>query len=198
MSLSSLTAQQLDALKEVANICVGASVSEIAELFQIHVEMSVPSVEVVNVTHLFEKIGDPNEEMYTIFLRYDGKLNGNTIFLFKKQDLNSLFGPIEKEQEMLEKLSSISMTSSNAFIESLSQLTEFTVKEDSSHVAFDLLGAIVQYGFLEYCFQHENILLIQNSFTLSDIPLTGHFIFFPSPDNLHYLLSQLGVLTDGD
>lgn len=193
MSFDSLNPYHLDVLKELTNISTGTSVSRLSEYIDEKIIMSVPSVEILKLEQVFRSLGDPEEEVYTVFSRFYGEIEGNSFFFFKKHDIEQLASSLKHKMDNLFLLTQISQITSDSFVESLTEFTQLKIEQEAPQITFDMLGAIIQQGLIEYSEIADEVILITNSFVLDKHSLEGHFLLFPNPAHLQTLFRKLGI-----
>mgnify|MGYP001062200821 CR=1 FL=1 len=198
MPFDSLNPYHLDVLKEITNISTGTSISKLSEYIDKRIFMSVPSIEIVRFEDVFRFIGDPEEEVYTVFSRFYGEIEGNSFFFFKKGDIEQLASTLKHKMDSFFLLTQISQITSDSFVESLTEFTNLKIEQEAPQITFDMLGAIIEQGLLEYSEIADEVIFITNSFSLDEHSLEGHFLLFPSPAHLHILFTKLGIPYDSN
>ncbi|PGK52442.1 hypothetical protein CN918_32165 [Priestia megaterium] len=193
MQFDSLNPYHLDVLKEITNISTGTSVSRLSEYIDEKIHMSVPSVEILKFEEVFRSIGDREEEVYTVFSRFYGEIEGNSFFFFKKEDIERLATTLKHKMDSFFLLTKISQITSDSFVEALTEFTELKIEQEAPQITFDMLGAIIEQGLIEYSELADEVIFITNSFSLDKHSLEGHFLLFPSPAHLQTLFNKLGI-----
>lgn len=83
MDYSNLSPVQLDALKEVSNIGAGNAATALSQLLSKKIDMTVPAVNIIRMSELFDEIGDEKLAVGVI-VRVLGDAPGNILFVFDK------------------------------------------------------------------------------------------------------------------
>jgi len=193
MSLDSLSAFQIDVLTEITNISAGTSISRLSDFLKQDIKMSVPAVKIVKMEDVFTELGNPEEEVYTIFSEFHKEIDGSTFFLFNKKDASKISCLLQSEEDELSILKRIGHIVSSSFVESLIQFSSLDIEQYPPHVTYDMLGAIIEHGILQYSHPSNKVFFIKNSFILNDFHLEGNFVFFPNPESLKTIFVKLGI-----
>jgi len=110
---------QSDYIKELFNVGMGAAASELSELINDEVFMSVPSFQLINWQQLTNTLGyQPNEAVTMVYVSMDGQLKGRGILIYPttaslelahrlSEDFSPLDDLTELEEEALSEISGI-------------------------------------------------------------------------------------------
>lgn len=200
MDYSKLSEMQLDAIKEVSNIGAGNAATALSQLLNRKVDMTVPSVKIINFTDIYSLM-DKEEEVAGVLVRVLGDTPGNILFVFEK---NVAFSIIEqltgmKEQEISEMGSSVLCEIGNivsaSYMNAIAKLTNLSIMPSVPAVAYDMIGAILSTTFVESVQYSEEILEIETTLKSEDTSnLGGYFYYVPMAGSLEKILNSIGVI----
>lgn len=200
MDYSKLSEMQLDAIKEVSNIGAGNAATALSQLLNRKVDMTVPSVKIINFTDIYSLM-DKEEEVAGVLVRVLGDTPGNILFVFEK---NVAFSIIEqltgmKEQEISEMGSSVLCEIGNivsaSYMNAIAKLTNLSIMPSVPAVAYDMIGAILSTTFVESVQYSEEILEIETTLKSEDASnLGGYFYYVPMAGSLEKILNSIGVI----
>lgn len=198
MDSSIFTPMELDALKEVSNVGAGNAATSLSMILGHKVDMSVPSVNMVKLTDIYELAGE--KEVYGIILRVIGDIQGNILIVFEKKlgdkIIEGLAGIREASFSELGNsvLSEIGNIMSAGYMNSISQFTGLSISPSVPAVSYDMLSAIVGTVFLESYQYDEYILDIETIFKdSSEIDFGINFYYIPVPGSLEKILKKIGL-----
>ena len=81
---SDLNAMHLDVLREIGNIGTGNAATSLASMLQKPVNISVPTINVLDYEKVAEELGGPETMIVGIMLTISGEVNGMMMFLLEK------------------------------------------------------------------------------------------------------------------
>ncbi|WP_035289803.1 chemotaxis protein CheC [Clostridium sp. KNHs214] len=198
MSYLDLNDLQLDALKEIVNIGTGNAATALAQLLNIKVNMSVPSINVIPFDEIFNDIGG-EEVVIGVLVRVLGDAPGNILFVMEKdvamKIINKLLDRNEKEiSEMGNSvLCEIGNIMCSAYMNSIAKFTNLVIMPSVPAVTYDMLGAILSTTFIESGQFNEYVLDIETLFSQNDEMINGHFYYIPMPGSLEKILNSIGI-----
>jgi chemotaxis protein CheC len=191
-----------DALNELGNIASCHAVTALAEMTGTTIEIDIPSVEVVSLQDVGEKI-ELEKIVAGDFVKLEGGLSGYLLVLFPESSAFSLVDALlgKKpgatkgiETEMDESaLTEAGNILASAFCSAIADLLQFTLMPTPPSFAFDMAGALVENAILAVAHEHgtEHIILCRCDFPEGKNDIYGYILLFPHPDSLKGLLSLL-------
>lgn len=200
-----LTPLQLDALKEIGNIGSGNAATAFSQMLDQRVDISVPTVSVLDLNMVPEIVGGPEIEVVGIYLKMIGEAPGNLLFLLPSINAKNLIeaiapgmefqeeGYTEMEQSILCEMGNILSAS---YLNALSQMTGMTLINSVPAFASDMAGAILSVILAEIGVKGDYALVIETNF-LSKVLVQekkGFFFLIPEPEALLKILHVLGVI----
>jgi chemotaxis protein CheC len=191
-----------DALNELGNIASCHAVTALAEMTGTTIEIDIPSVEVVSLQDVGEKI-ELEKIVAGDFVKLEGGLSGYLLVLFPESSafllVDALLGKkpgatkgIETEMDE-SALTEAGNILASAFCSAIADLLQFTLMPTPPSFAFDMAGALVENALLAVAHEHgtEHIILCRCDFPEGKNDIYGYILLFPHPDSLKGLLSLL-------
>lgn len=201
-----LSLTQLDALKEVGTIGAGRAATALADLIAKKVEINVPQVNITpleNISNLFTK----RESLFFVMdMEITGDLSGRIFLLFSPDDAkllaSNLLGKPKEEIDLKDELliSSLKETANilcGSYIAALADMTKLNILITSPSLAVDMVGAILDFIFIQIAQYSEEVLIVKTDVMVSGTNLEGLFLFFPSTDSLQKIFESLGLTEQG-
>lgn len=193
---------QIDVLKEIGNIGSGNATTALSQLLNRPVNMTVPSVQIMNFNDVTEIYGGAEEVVVGIFLRVSGDAEANMFFIISQQSAKNLlfnFVGLDVESEdhfsdmELSALSEIGNILTGSYLSSLSDFTKLNMVPSVPALSIDMTGAILSYGLLQYGRMGDHALFIDTKFLEGEHEIEGHFFLIPDPDSIDIIFNALGV-----
>ncbi len=202
MSLSHVTEQYQDVLKEIGNIGAGNAMTALSQMLQCKVDMRVPQVKLLGLDEIGTLMGGEDQLMIGIYLGVEGDITGSMMFLLKEESAKHLVNKImmgyggndEGFNEMeLSAMKEVGNIITGAYLNSLSTLTNLCIFPSPPELSVDMAGAILSVPAVEFGIDGDNILLIQTEF-FDETKIDGYFILIPDLDSYQKILHALGIM----
>ena len=165
------TEQQLDALRELANIGSGTAGTALSSILGRPVDISVPSVGAMELEDAVEAVGDPSQEVRATLVPIKGDLQGSALLIFPPEDAVKLCGMLGVDAEGEDGQSFLA----GIFISRL-----------------DLLGAIVATVLLGQG-ESEGALLLDSDLVVEGESCGLSFLLLPAGNGISDVLQRLGL-----
>lgn len=190
---------ELDVIKELANVGGGNAATSISKLVNKPVNMTVPTIELLNYNEVFEKIMPEDQMVNAVIMRMLG--DGEGIFLFvttheASMDLINMMMPIdskcteELQQSAIKELVNILVTS---YLNAISKMVSVNLISSVPSLTVDMFGAILSSTYIESEQYDENIMIIKNEFIYQGEKIESSLYFVPKPGVLDSLFKIIGV-----
>lgn len=201
-----LSLSQLDVLKEMGTIGAGRAATALSDLIAKKVEITVPEVNLIpieNVSHLLE---ERDKLFFVIDMEITGEVSGRIFLLFSPDDARILAGSLlGKPKESLDLRDELLQSSlkesanilSGSYVSALADMTNLNILISSPSLAIDMVGAILDFIFIQIAQYSEDALIIKTNLKVSDVNLEGLFLFFPSSESLTKIFTTLGLNPEG-
>lgn len=198
----SLSAIQIDALREVGNIGAGNAAIALSQMVDKKVDLSVPKAILLPLVGVPDLVGGPETTVAGVYLNIAGDCSGSILLLLEKESATLLAGlmvpgELDKSGEIgVVKRSALQETGSilsGAYLSALGQLTGLFFKPSVPGFAMDMAGAIIDYVLVDLGATEDQVLVVETDFMVSGIKILGHLILFPDLGTLATILERLGV-----
>ena len=159
---------QLDALREVSNIGVGNAATALSTLLGTKIDMSVPSVNMVELNELLTKSGE--DVVVGIIVRVVGDIPGNILILFEEDMAENVIDYLVGSNAGIDSemgnsvLCEVGNILSGSYMNAIAQFTKLFVNASVPAVAYDMMSAILATTFMESGQFDEYILDIETIF----------------------------------
>jgi len=205
-----LTEVQRDALQEVGNIGAGNAANALAQMINKRVDINIPSVEMVELDEYANTISKKNEKLLVAWSNVVGKTRATVLTLFNMKDAIDITSIIvddrDKRQIDLRKKINNASDFPELYHSAISELGHILGSHYVSAIG-DLLGLrlmteppdmSVDTGQQLFKILKDEIgllkklsLVITTSVIITDIKVTGTFLFIPNLETLQELLDAL-------
>lgn len=200
--IRSLKENQLDALREVANIGAGHAATALSQMVGSTIMISVPRINVAQLQHLPPIVAAPYEPVAAVILHMLGDLNGRTLLVFPREvairvselmlrkPLNSstVFGEIE--QSAIKEAGNIL---SSAYMNALSDFMGMVLLPSPPTLTVDMSTSVLSTAYLKFGTDRDYVFCVESEFYLKgvDDKLRGFFLLLPDAASLHAILKAI-------
>lgn len=200
-SLEEVNSMYMDVLKEIGNIGAGNATTAIAKMVGARIDMSVPSVKLLEVSELGTAVGNEDDTIIGIFLEVENDISGSMMFLLDIESghylVNTLMGRDlsykEEFDEMdLSALKEVGNIIAASYLTALSSLTNLRIAPSVPYIAVDMAAAILSVPAIQFGMMGDKALLIQTEIN-ADVAINGYFILMPEQDSYDKILTSLGI-----
>ena len=193
---------QLDVLREVGTIGAGRAATALSELIAKKVEITVPEVSLIPIENVSNLLEERDKLFFVIDMEISGDVSGRIFLLFSPDDARILAGSLlGKPKEGLDLRDELLQSSlkesanilSGSYVSALADMTNLNILISSPSLAIDMVGAILDFIFIQIAQYSEDALIIKTNLKVSDVRLEGIFLFFPSSESLTRIFTTLGL-----
>lgn len=190
----------LDILKEICNIGAGNAATSLSKFINRKVEMSVPCARIISYDKIYDKLED--RAVIAVVVRVLEGIEGNILIIFSEEIAKNLIESLTgSEDNIFEEIGTSLMCEignimSGTFLESITQVTNFTEKSIISSVpalCYDMLTAILSTIFIESGQHDDFVLELDTEFTIEDDKKDCLFYYIPMPGSLDNILKKLEI-----
>jgi chemotaxis protein CheC len=197
-----LSLTQLDALKEVGTIGSATAATALADMISSKVEISVPEVSLVPIENLGNLISGPDRSFFVLDMEIRGNISGRIFLLLPPDDAkflsSALLGKPKEEIDFKDDMFRSSLQEvcnilGGAYVSALADMTGLTIMTSIPSLAMDMVGAILDFIFIQIALDSEEALLIRTDLQVKGLSLEGLFLLFPNKESLKKIFNILKV-----
>ncbi|MCL9660171.1 chemotaxis protein CheC [Paenibacillus hunanensis] len=198
---------KMDVLKEVGNIGAGNAATALSQLLDKPIDMAVPKVQILPFEQIAEKVGGQEQIVLAVFFRVEGDAPGNLFFILTPEAgkglLHRLAGLVVVDEEQFSEmeqsaLSEIGNILAGSYLSSLADFTGLSMTPTVPGLAYDMAGAILNYGLIQFGEMGDDALLIDTTFLEGKNEVEGQFFLIPDPESFEKIFIALGVPLQDD
>ncbi len=197
-----LSPEQIDALKEVANIGSGHAATSLSQLMGKTVMVRVPKILTGPLEDVILKIADPNDVVVSVLLYFLGDLTGRTLLLYPFEDAQELTAllmpavhdnPSDVQESLLKEVSNILSCS---YMNALGELLGLLILPSVPGMIVDMVGAVLSSVVLEFGREKDYIFCVETEFDFGEVknPLRAFFLLLPDTTSLELILKKLNLI----
>lgn len=199
---SDLNAVHLDVLREIGNIGTGNAATSLSTMLQKPVNISVPSINVLEYEKVTDLLGGPETMIVGIMLTLSGEASGMMMFLLEKDFahgiVNDLLGGCfqgfhELDELSISALKEIGNIMAASYVNAIAQLTGLTIDISVPSMTVDMAGAIMSVPAIYFADISDKVIFIQDEFNGDSTNMTSHILLIPTADSLQRIMRNLGV-----
>ena len=202
--LRSLSAQQLDALREVANIGAGHAATALSQMTGCTIMISVPTINIARLEDVPPQVSGPEEPVAAVLMHMLGDLTGRTLLVFPKPTAIRLSELMlrrpqgssrdlgELEQSAIKEAGNIL---SGAYMNALSDFMGLMLLPSPPSLAVDMSDAVLTTAYLQFGSDRDYVFCVESEFYLQDLGerLRGFFLLLPDYPSLQAILKAVRV-----
>jgi chemotaxis protein CheC len=197
-----LSFTQLDVLKEIGTIGSATAATALAEIVSAKVEISVPQVSLVPLENLSTILASADTLYFVLDMEINGDIGGRIFLLFCPEDAKFLASvllgkpkdQLDFKDEMFKSaLKEVCNILGGAYISALADITNFEILPSIPSLALDMVGAILDFIFIQIAQTSEEALFIKTDLQVKGLNMEGLFLLFPTSDSLQKIFEVLGV-----
>lgn len=197
-----LSLTQLDLLREIGTVGAGTSATALAELIGEKVEISVPQVSLIPLENISNLLGEVERLFFVLDMEIRGEISGRIFLLFPPEHAKLLSSSLlSKPQDQLEindemfqsSLKECANILCGSYVTALADMTNLNVITTVPSLAIDMVGAILDFIFIQIAQYSEKALFIKTDLKVKGLNLEGLFLFFPFSESLTRIFEALGI-----
>lgn len=199
-----LTNSEKEILQEIMNIGFGAASADLAEIIDVHVILSVPTILVLSpselLSYIVSEVG-PAKDLSIIEQNFHSKFSGmamlvfstgsgkDFLFMLRKENATDLFESESIEQFEKEVLKEVGNTLISACVGKISELLGDFATYSPPNV---LTGRLADSGFSKNILDPANVvIMLQTCFNFSGKNLKGYLFLITSHDSIDWLRQSI-------
>ena len=202
MNLENVSDMYCDVLREIGNIGAGNATTAIANMIGLKIDMSVPTVKLMNLSDMGGALGDEEAMVVGIFLEVELDVQGSMMFIMDMPSAHFLVNKLmmrpddynEPFDDMdLSAIKEVGNIIAASYLSALSGLTNMVISPSVPYLCIDMAAAILSVPAIQFGAVGDKVLMIETEFG-DDFAVKGNFILMPDEESYDKILRSLGVL----
>lgn len=206
--LRGLKPNQLDALREVANIGAGHAATALSQMIGETIMISVPMINIARLEEVPPQVAAPDEPVAAVLMHMLGDLTGRTLLVFPRRTAHRLASLLlrrptdgadadskefsEMDQSAIKEAGNIL---SSAYMTALSDFMGMMLLPSPPSLAVDMSDAVLTTTYLQFGTDRDLVFCVESEFLMDDTAekLRGFFLLLPDPASLQAILKAIRV-----
>jgi len=196
MKLSTI---QSDAIQELGNIGAAHAATTLSQMLGSTIDMSVPAVTVVDLSHLAEYMGEESAAMVAFELQGDIPHGGYILFYITRESAirmtNTMLGMTETNRPLSEMDESALLEVGNimvsAFLDATAELLGFVMLPSPPALTIDMAHAAMQSLIAQMQEETNEVLLFSTELTCEEYKVDSDIIMMPERSTLNKIIELL-------
>jgi chemotaxis protein CheC len=196
MSLARYTDQQLDALRELANIGSGTAGTALSSLLGRPIGLSVPNAKALELADAVEAAGDPEDLVWGVVVPVTGQVDATALLVIPDADAATICAILGVEADTetgRSALGEIGNIMVSSYVGALATMTGFVLDLRPPESTRDMLGAVVTSVLAARNDAHELALVLDSELEVGGEACTLSFMLLPTPAGVAGLLERIGL-----
>jgi chemotaxis protein CheC len=203
VDLTTLTAIQRDALREVGSIGAGHAATALSQLVDHPVSLEVPTVEVIPIKDVPRIFGGPERLAIAVYTRLVGDLSGGILFMAEQEaalafvdmlrgrPVGTTVSQTVENGALLTHAASLLIA---AYLAAIARMADVHVIPAEPAYACDMAGAILEVVYAEAGIYAEEAITLRTALVDQTFTADVALFFLPDPESLAVLLGRLGLV----
>ena len=198
-----LNDMHIDALREIGYIGSGNAASALSTMLCCPVNISVPTVQVLDYNDAVEQMGGPEQMIVGSLISLEGDVQGMILFLLQKNFSSMMIKTLlcaeeAPEMESIDEMGysviqEVANIMAASYLNAIGSLTGLTIGMSTPSLCIDMLGAILSVPAIYYANISDKIIYIQDEFSGHDFRAPSHILLIPDMDSLKNTMGKLGL-----
>lgn len=201
----SLKPDQLDALREVANIGAGHAATALSTMTGQAIMINVPTISIARLDEIpAQVVENPEDAVAVVLLQMLGDLTGRSILVFPEHTACRLAEMMLQrprgsspsisalEQSALKECGNIL---SGAYLNALADFMHLMLLPSPPLLAVDMASAVLSSAFLQFGDGRDVVFCVESEFQMRDDGevLRGYFLLLPDTGSLQRILQAINL-----
>jgi chemotaxis protein CheC len=194
-----LSAIQADAIQELGNIGAAHAATTLSQMLGSTIEMSVPAVTVVDLSHLADYMGEESAAMVAFELQGDIAHGGYILFYITRESAirmtNTMLGLTETNRPLSEMDESALLEVGNimvsAFLDATAELLGFVMLPSPPALTIDMAHAAMQSLIAQMQEETNEVLLFSTELICEEYKVDSDIIMMPERSTLNRIIDLL-------
>jgi chemotaxis protein CheC len=197
-----LNRAQEDALQELCNIGMGHATTDLAQLMGKTIYFDIPRISQVPISQIPQIVGNAEQTVVGIYLRFSGPISGNIILIFPKKSVLLLRQIMtgDKSRKLVfdeyntSLLKEVGNILTGSYLSVMENLLKMQLVQSVPWFAFDLASAIIDPILIQLGKDTDNAVVIEAEFFVRESEnLKGRFYLLPDPKSVKLMLEAVGM-----
>jgi chemotaxis protein CheC len=194
-----LSAVQADAIQELGNIGAAHAATTLSQMLGSTIEMSVPSIKIVDLAQLGDYMGEESAAMVAFELQGDIPHGGYVLFYITRESAvrmtNTMLGMTETNRSLSEMDESALLEVGNimvsAFLDATAELLGFVMIPSPPALTIDMAHAAMQSLIAQMQEETNEVLLFSTELTCEEYKIDSDIIMMPERSTLERIIALL-------
>ncbi|HSW66762.1 MAG TPA: chemotaxis protein CheC [Bacillota bacterium] len=193
----------IEPLREVTTIAAGNAATALSKLIGQDVDVVVPSVKLVAIEKVTQEVGDTAHVSSAALVKIQGDIQGVLLFTLDPLDAEAVATGtirtqirgdyVDQDQSVLKEMVNIV---AGAALSAISKFLDLKLRPSVPDSTTDMLGAVLDPFMAEFGTQYEQVLILQEVFTLPHEAQSLKMLAVIDPPSTTKLLEQLTLKLD--
>lgn len=197
-----LNDMHIDVLRELGNIGAGNAATALSMMLMQTVQMSVPTVKVLDFNDLVNILGGPEKVVVGILTHLVDDVNGMIMFILDQEFAHVIVNILLNKQindytEMTEvdfsAINEIGNIMSASYVNAIASLTGLKINITVPSITVDMAGAILSVPAIEMGMTGDKVLYIEEDFLGDSEKVKSCMLLIPEMDSLKIIMERLGI-----
>lgn len=199
MDTKNLTALQLDALREVANIGAAHAATALSQIIEKTILINVTRVDLCAVDAVLEIFEEPESRVVAVRLKMLGDAVGGFILVWSWEDALTLAAILKKEPRRPPELSAMDISAlkesgsilAAAYLQAIGDFIGFSIIPAVPELFYGEIAEVLERTISELARRSEIAFCLETEFIDSKNQLRGRFLLVPDVKGLQMILGKL-------
>ncbi len=191
---------QIEAFSEIGNTAVGLIATALSKMFNKNIDISIPETKRVPLGEFANNIGGPESIVQCLYLKVEGDLKGESLFLFAEKDalkiIDLMMGQeIGTAKEMDEMGQSAFAEMSNivvgAYLNAIADMFSMKLLPQPPLTANDMAQAVIDSILAEFGKAADKIISIKTMINIEGCAIEGIFVMLFDNKSLDKILKKI-------
>ena len=205
-SKQTITEEQLDFMTEMMNIGAGNAITALQKLLQQPVDLRIPQVHILSVTHVPSIFDSPSLPVVCIKMGMVGDVGGGVFFIMPEEYQKTLLSMVEqatpgfirfketkqKPDEMeLSVITEIGNIITGVYLTAIHDFCRLNIYHTVPMQATDMVQAVLDEMLIELSYSAETSIAVENEFMIGKHALKVYLVLIPTAESIGVLASSI-------
>lgn len=201
IDIRELRANQVDALREVANIGAGHAATALSEMTNSRIDVSVPELQIARLEEIPALLSDGDFMVTAVLMHVLGDLSGRSLLVLPRESgarlseillrrpvrSHTVFGELEKSA--LKEAGNILCA---AYLNALADFMGLVLLPSVPTLLIDFWAAVLTTVYSDFASEENYVFSLETEFTVDNgEAVGGHFLLVPNVESLQVILESV-------